>query len=281
MSLRAYWWDPKRAFPRELITRAPVWLSLLRSVPKLQNFGDAISPLILMELTGRQVLWAPLGQEDVVCVGSVLNAYMEKGGRGVILGAGIREPNTVKSNFPVSRILGVRGLYSARVIGANDRAVIGDPGLLVSQIYSVRDRRISAPIFVPHFRMFGSKRGRALIRALAATGYTVVEPNMNPWEMARIVGKASRVLATSLHALVFADSYGVPCAKLDVPWLNEPSFKFADYRSAFEIGLVTMSIDSALSGADVREIAEEEQQLVAERLPSLFQRLYSAAEPLR
>lgn len=281
MILKAYWWDPKRSFFREFAVRGPMWLSMLRAVPKLQNFGDSVNPLILEELTGRQVAWAPLGQEDVVCIGSTINSYIRDGGQGLILGTGVREPHAFDGDFPISRVLGVRGLYSARTIGVSEAAVVGDPGLLISEILKVNDRRKGPPVFVPHLRMYGSKRGHGLIRALAAGGYTIIAPNNDPLDVARVVAGASSVLATSLHALVFADSYGVPCARLEVPWLNEPLFKFADYRSAFGIELASISIDRALSGADVGDIAAEECQFVSDRLQAIIEGLYAAAEPLR
>ncbi len=279
--LAAYWWDPRRSVVREFAIRGPMWWSLLRAAPKLRNFGDSVNPLILRELTGRSIAWAQLGQEDVVCIGSTLNSYLLNGGRGAILGTGVRQPETLKSGFPVSRVLGVRGQGTARAIGVKDEAVIGDPGLLISEVFAVRERGIEAPAFVPHLRMFGNRRGHALLSALSGAGYTIIPPNEDPADVARKVAKASSVLATSLHALVFADSYAIPCARLDVPWLNEPLFKFDDYRSVFRIGLASVSIEEALTGAKIDEIADEERQVVASRLRGILDGVYAAARPLR
>jgi pyruvyltransferase len=237
--------------------------------------------LILLELTGRQIVWAQLGQEDVVCVGSMLDAYTRDGGQGLILGTGVRNSAMPFRDFPVSRVLGVRGLDSARIVGVGAEAAIGDPGLLISEIVPGGNGRSGPPAFIPHLRMFGSTRGHTLIRAFAAKGFTIIPPNSDPVDVARSVSTASSVLATSLHALVFADSYGVPCARLEVPWLREPLFKFGDYRSVFDVGLASFSIAAALSGADVREVADEERGRIAEQLHGVLQRIYTAAAPLR
>jgi hypothetical protein len=280
VTLRAFWWDPKRFAVRELAVRGPLWLSLFRSVRKFQNFGDSVNPLILLELTGRQIVWAQLGQEDVVCVGSMLDAYTRDGGQGLILGTGVRNSAMPFRDFPVSRVLGVRGRDSARIVGVGAEAAIGDPGLLISEIVPGGNSRSGPPAFIPHLRMFGSTRGHTLIRAFAAKGFTIIPPNSDPVDVARSVSTASSVLATSLHALVFADSYGVPCARLEVPWLREPLFKFGDYRSVFDVGLASVSIAAALSGADVREVADEERGRIAEQLHGVLQRIYTAAAPL-
>lgn len=287
MTLKAYWWDPKRparTLVGELANHGGAWLSLLRSVRRFQNFGDSVNPLILAELTGRKIKWAELGREEVVCVGSVLNAYIRHGGSGYILGSGIRQPAGVVANIPADRVLGVRGLGSAEALGLDEAAAIGDPGLLISTIVmAAPEQPRKPPLFVPHFAMLGSRRGRTLVRALAAAGYAITLPNTDPLEVARDVATSPSVLATSLHALVFADAYGVPCARLAVPWLDEPLFKYEDYRSIFGLGLASVSIDQALAGstATVNNAAEEERGLISEQLPDVLNRLHEAARPLR
>lgn len=284
MTLKAYWWDPRRP-PRqlfgELANHGSAWRYLLKRRRRMQNFGDAVNAQVLEALTGRSVTWASLGTEDVVCIGSVLNVYSKSGGRGQILGSGVRDPVSLsKGSVPVDRLIGVRGHHSASALGLESTAAIGDPGLVISQIVATSPKT-SAPLFVPHFAMPGTPSGRELLSNFRRSGFQVVLPNCPPEEVARAVSASSFVVSTSLHALVFADAYGVPCVKLDTPGDREPNFKYLDYRSIFGIGLASVSVETALSHNMFSDEVEMQHGVVRAGLSRVTDDIYKAARGLR
>lgn len=236
--------------------------------------------MILREITGQDVRWADLGSEDVVCIGSILNTYVERGGKGAVLGSGVRSPLGLDAQaIPRSRVLGVRGTKTAALLDVSER-VIGDPGLVMRSLVSHRQPSTQRrPLFVPHFTTLGSRAGRAALTQMRSRGCDVALPTEAPLDVATAVAKASLVIASSLHALVFADALGVPCARL-APETNEPSFKYDDYRSVFETGMSSYVLADLPPAAVIHSSVEREHAQVLPMVDSVVDRIYAAGGAL-
>lgn len=283
MTLDAYWWDPRRSLRDlvgESVKHGRAWTYLIRRTSRMENFGDAVNPLILGELTGEKVRWAPLPAADVVGIGSVLNAYARRGGTGLVLGSGVREPAGLDpTRVRPAQVLGVRGLRTAAALGVDAALAVGDPGLVVPQVVA-RAARSRAPLFVPHFTMPATPEGRRLVSAFRAAGYSVRLPAEPAAQLAAAVSAAAFVVSTSLHALVFADAYGVPCARLSVPWLAEPDFKYDDYRSVFGVGLSTVPVRDALAKRVRTAAIDHEHAVVSAGVDDVVRGIYDASRRL-
>jgi pyruvyltransferase len=271
---------PLRTLVGEAVGHGRAWLYLTRRRGRAQNFGDAVNPVILNELTGESVTWAPLRRADVVCIGSVLNAYVAQGASAQVIGSGVRTPTSGDwSAIPRSRIIGVRGVATAKTLGISPRLAIGDPGLVISQIVS-RGAPNSSPLFVPHFTTPATREGRRMISAFAAAGFRVSLPNEEPESIARAISSASFVVTSSLHALVFADAYGTPCARLLDPGSAEPDFKYADYRSVFDARMASIAPKDALARRFDHLATEEQREAVRAGLDCAVERIYRASAAL-
>lgn len=282
--MRAYWWRPTwppRSFASELVKHGGAWGRLsakYRIWPS--NFGDALNPHVLHEVTGSRIEWAPLATADVVGVGSVLNAYASQNATAQVFGSGVREPNLTLRALDETKVLGVRGELSADQLGVARDRVIGDPGLVIG---SLINRKVqSKGLLVPHFTDFQAPRA-STIKQIEARGYRVLPPTLSPLEMAENIAGADHVVTSSLHAIVFADALGVPVCRGTHAQSLEPEFKYQDYRSVFGLDCRTESLASiAKNGlsAEARAEAELAVSVIAEKLPKVIERIYEVGSHL-
>src|SRR3954465_15325691 len=74
VGMRLHWWAPRRRLrtaATEMLHHGPSWARLVTR-GSFTNFGDEVSPLILREVTGQAIEWAPLHSADVIAVGSII-----------------------------------------------------------------------------------------------------------------------------------------------------------------------------------------------------------------
>jgi hypothetical protein len=203
--LRVYWWN------------------------ELDNFGDQITPDIVRALWHREVVWAPVESCEVLGAGSILGIA---GGEGnYVWGSGYIEDGQWFN--PKLRYLAVRGrLTRGRLPAKWQKLPLGDPGILASLVYPVSGKKSGKVGVLPHY----VDAGLPLIKKLRRDErFVVLDAHWSPTKVAEEIAQCRLVLSSSLHGLVFADSFGVPCARLRLSdKLTGGEFKFADYDSGVE-----------------------------------------------
>lgn len=286
MTLSTYWWSPTRELrgaAGEAVHHPRAWRHLVRhGGRRLINFGDEVSPWLVEELTGRRPVWSPVQRADLICVGSVLDAYARSGGTGRVLGSGVRQPETAEvGNVVLDRVLLVRGRGTRSALGLAGDTPLGDPGLVVANIVSPPRHALGGVVVVPHFAALGHGEVRRLLDACGSEGWRILMPNLHPLEMARSIAGADLVLTSSLHGLVFADAFGVSAQLVTMvggPGA-EPTFKYEDYGSALDACNVARPLGTLLGAPDVGgwiEALEERTALVAARLGTVVDAIYGA-----
>jgi pyruvyltransferase len=291
MAVGLYWWSPIRdwkSLASETLYHHRAWgYNFVHGRSHMTNFGDAVNPLVVGELTQQRVEWAPMRDADLVAVGSVLNTYVSRGSKAMILGSGVRAPEGVSDGaIDPNKILSVRGALTAQALGVPGLEG-GDPGLLIKAIVSPPKRRGLEPLVIPHFAVPNTRLGRERISSLRAAGARVVQANETPREVAMAVAAAPYVITSSLHAMVFADALGVPVqlTNFSDPRNSEPTFKYRDYESIFGVQSHWHSIDEAMRQvsqrmpADARALAR--QSAIAEKIDRVVEGIYKSAQPLR
>lgn len=285
MTIAAYWWTPLRPLSTvigESIRHGRAWTRLMVENRRASNFGDAINPLVIRELFATDVEWAPLGREDLVCIGSVLEAYVRAHGVGQVFGSGSRSGELAPDDLDKRKVEGVRGHLTATSLGLDTHAVIGDPGLAIrGMVSTVPKGKRGPPVYIPHFSDFSGDR-RQIALAISNAGYGILLPNSPPMEIAGAIAKADHVLTTSLHAIVFADALEVPVARLQFPVTRraEPSFKYDDYRSIFAVECPLVEIASIVGTslqAEVRSRMDSAAAQISTRIDDVVGRIYSRA----
>ena len=200
------------------------------------NFGDEITIPILDRLFGIEALPVGLKDAELLGAGSILEFYVWK----------IGKPPAWK-RFPWRRYLHVwgtgtlfdqheiswpqrlhfhalRGALTAERVGVRGIA-LGDPGILSSRLIR-QPPKVSYVAAVPHFL---DKRRLADL----PKHWRLVDPDQPVDDVLTQIASAELVLSSSLHGLIAADSFGIPCV-----WISflggqpdSPTHKFMDYVS--------------------------------------------------
>ena len=131
-----------------------------------------------------------------------------------------------------ARIVAVRGpLTRARCRGA-ETAVLGDPGLLVSRVWPAAPEKRWRLGIVPHY-VDAQDENIAIYARRSPDRVTVIDICSPVRDVLRAISECEYILSSSLHGLVFADSYGVPNAWIrPSDKLQGGSYKFRDYRAS-------------------------------------------------
>lgn len=200
-----YWWDG--------------WL----------NFGDTITPWLMPKL-GVGVLHAEPANAEFCATGSLIQD-LPLDWAGTIWGTGLIEDRV--RVLPNARVLAVRGALTRERMQLSEDVALGDPGLLVAR-YMRRPSKRWDVVIVPHAYHFGSPAVRDLAATAARSGSVhIVDVRGEVRSVVREIASGARVISTSLHGLVTADSYGLPAlwTVMDPP-LEGGQFKFRDYETA-------------------------------------------------
>lgn len=200
------------------------------------NLGDAVSPLVVSQLSGRRVVHTRRGASGkLVAIGSILD-HAQDG--DVVWGSGLI---TAETRPPGTRLLvtAVRGPRTAKILrdaGIDCPAVYGDPGCLLPRLRPMpanRSPRYALGV-IPHYAdQEQFSRQDSSVRLLDITcGLDDFLTDL--WD-------CERVVSSSLHGIIFAESYGIPAHWLEISagvrakWTdNRAAFKFADYYEGTE-----------------------------------------------
>ena len=201
------------------------------------NFGDEASPDIVSKLSGLAVRPVISGDRKLLAIGSILHR-MSSG--DVVWGSGIKAPDAL-DHIPVSdvEIVAVRGPLTLEALKRNGWDVSGitelfDPGILLAGLYAKeiaaydasRNDGFGPTRIIPHFR-----DELVLLRNHPDWASSFVTVDCHPLDMLKRLKGAQKVISSSLHGVIFAESLGVPAV-----WLasagGEGSYKFLDYYAS-------------------------------------------------
>lgn len=201
------------------------------------NFGDYFSLLLLRRIALNKVGLADIDTHGkLLAVGSILWALRDSDS---IWGTGARDAERIPYRKDV-RVLAVRGplthrvLLDAGVISRNtdSNTSFFDPGIFISLLVDETQRaRLDTDIdalVIPHWADLKSPE---ILRAagLGNERIVIASPFLHPKRIASLIMRSKRVLASSLHAIIFAEALGVNVTPFRLPTSKEPVFKYEDY----------------------------------------------------
>jgi pyruvyltransferase len=186
-----------------------------------RNFGDQLGPALLRHF-GLMVEWSFAADAELVTVGSILSKVPDRW-RGMVLGTGFIRDG-MRKDLSRARVLAVRGLLTRRACRL-PQTPLGDPGILVGDLYQAGALRDLGEVVVPHY-----VDDRIARRHPTAT---IVSITTDPRAIVSAIAAASVVYTSSLHALIAADALGIPQVLELHPAVTGGLFKFSDYASAF------------------------------------------------
>ena len=190
-----------------------------------QNFGDHLSSAIVTKMAAEkgmfldEIVAAP---KRVIAIGSVLHFAEDQ---NVVWGSGFNASVPLDwHKFGNLDVRAIRGPLTKKFLedrGVAVPNVFGDPALLTKKLLGMRfhaPERKAPVAFVPNFADLPLMDGWE----------NVVSPYL-PWPdvIARIIA-SEHVIASSLHGLIIADTFGVPCTYIRLSE-HEGVFKYEDY----------------------------------------------------
>lgn len=249
-----------------MTSRAPIRLFWAGGRSGDVNLGDALSPVIVSALSGREVIYAKPAHADLVAIGSVFERVWRKRWRRLLSGrfaplAVWGAGTLAEGAFPCDRrfaVSAVRGPATRDALGLSAGTPLGDPGLLAPEVLGVTRGEARAALgLIPHFTdqdhpavaRFAQEPGRRVI--------DVREPDLRA--TLRAVAECEGVISTSLHGLIVADAMGVPNAWARLgDGVEGRGWKFQDYFAS--VGRETIP---PLSAHDLSNRSRVETALVA------------------
>lgn len=209
------------------------------------NFGDAMNADLLARLYGINVTWAPIETADLCAAGSLIQWITPKRPAGpkpiLVWGSGFIWGSEPGPSPEQATFYAVRGPASRSLAGLEKTTPIGDPGLL-------SDRAVPRPAgrhqlgLVPHLLHRSNER----FKQLAEAGGVFIDVTAEPIEVIEQIASCEFIIASSLHGLIIADSYGIPNQ-----WVRcEPDvfggvWKFHDYYGTYGLDMKALDVPTA------------------------------------
>lgn len=237
----------------------------------INNFGDAINPLIFKQIGKMSVFKSNIKRAKVVGIGSLLDMFLQNNenfgdeeelfvwssGLGFGEGefenySGIIEPEKLVRNI---RCYALRGYLTKerleKMTGKNfDGAVVADGGLLAS--YLVDTNKIVKKYnlgIVPHFADYHNQIFVDIKNKIENS--IIIDITQNPVDFIKQLAQCECVVSTAMHALIAADALGIPNKWGRISERTTTRYKFYDYYSAFNVkeepwNLLEKKIDNSL-----------------------------------
>ncbi|QPM92346.1 glycosyltransferase family 2 protein [Pseudooceanicola algae] len=225
---------PARTRPVKRVTTQPLRMHWFQrnGGNSAGNFGDELGPMVVRHLTNKEVAWAPAGQCDLASIGSILSQVSRAAQKSkrktplLIWGSGLIEEDATPLHSSLS-VLAVRGKKTRSTLGLDPDMPLGDPGIFASDLVPAAAKKYRWGI-VPHY----SQRNSSNIRALGRSDdCIIIDPTDSVENVLKKISSCAAIMSSSLHGLIVADSYNIPCLWLNIPSHKSHEFKFADYCS--------------------------------------------------
>ena len=231
-TMKAAWYDARSRIERVAYTAMSARVVPAYWSTKDVNFGDQLTPVLLASYGFTPVRTPPYAAR-LVGAGSILE-HVPTEYTGVLLGCGLMSADT-SASYPRATMLAVRGRLTGERIGAPDSCVLGDPGLLASELVPAPTPKRWTLGLVPHFVDKADPRLTALMRS-HPDDVTVVDVQRDPRDVIADIAACHSVLSSSLHGLITADSLGIPNRWMVLSdRVKGDGFKFRDYHSALNV----------------------------------------------
>ena len=236
---------------------------------KFNNFGDALNEYIFERCFDVKADFYPITDADAIGIGSVLeNAllstkdlnkiikiFLNKNKPLYVLSSGFgweEEHYTSRIRFFKSMIL-KRNLKIVSLRGKNtlalvekflntkiDNPVLGDLGLLASELLKQRKTPTYDIGIVPHYADFGNPVFEKIFEQNPNS--IIIDTMVGVEEFMKQISRCKSVISTGMHPLIAADSLGIPNLWCRISEKTTTRFKYADYYSVFDLNIQPINL---------------------------------------
>lgn len=196
----------------------------------INNFGDQLNKELFIYYR-HCIRHASPSEADIVAIGSVLEKFSYQF-NGLILGSGFMFRSS-SSCFPSASIIGVRGNLTRARTFAPKNTILGDPGLLSSNLFTDSKKEFDLGI-IPHYVDKEDNLITSLKRENSGRNL-IIDVMQSPEMVISEITKCAAIASSSLHGLIVADAFRIPSIWINISKkVSGDGFKFRDYYSAFD-----------------------------------------------
>lgn len=187
----------------------------------LGNFGDWLTPYFLAKLTRHSIEWVKPDEAELFGCGSILEV-VPRDFKGTLFTTGVMHQITARPDLSGARVLALRGPSTVAAIYGERQVdvLLGDLGLLC-RLVAPEEKKCYEVGYIPHYVYEGQNARGHVIDIRGG-----IEPVM------REVARCERIISSSLHGIILADSLGVENQWEYSSRVYGKGYKFADYAAA-------------------------------------------------
>ncbi len=192
---------------------------------RIKNFGDSFNNDLLSFFGARLIYVDDYKKSEVALTGSILHLYPSDYS-GFVLGSGFIRESLKRENI-LWNVRALRGPLSAKQCGLENKNIFfGDPGILTSLIYPNTGIQKKYKLgILPHSSDYDDFKKKKFDKDVL-----IISPRRSAKKVAKDIKSCENIASSSLHGLIFADSYGIPNIHLKCSnKLIGGNHKFIDY----------------------------------------------------
>lgn len=266
---------------------------------KINNFGDALNPLILSKLGSIQTYYKQdIKQAELIGIGSILeNLLIDNpkhnfikrpirifsSGLGFPEGEFFHNPNIILPEQLQRNIIcyALRGKYTkARMEkmkkSSLNECALGDAGLLASFLINKQEIK---PIYdlgiIPHLSDMANPIFDKVLSEVPNS--ILIDPQTEPIEFLKSLCLCKTVISTAMHPLIACDALRIPNLWIRVHTSAATEYKFYDYYSVFNLKPVPFYIEADIP---TPEYIIQNYQITDEQVYNTQQNLLKALQKL-
>lgn len=258
--------------------KAPIKLFWWRNIEHgYINFGDEITGTIIKKIFGYRSEYATIEECELIGAGSLLEMAERRKSDNIVKvwGSGYIEEKRTDSILDKIEFYAVRGKNSRDRVGEKNAGIaLGDPGLLASLVYERAKYRTKKIGVVVHYADFDLP---IVKKILHDPRFLLINPLDTPERVAQNISSCKFVFSSSLHGLIFADSFKIPNIHVKLSDnLKGGAYKFQDYYSSVGKGYVAADVNMLFDNEYINTL---ERDYVPVRRLSHIQRKLIASFP--
>ncbi len=191
---------------------------------RINNFGDLFNYDLINYFGYKLIYKNSVDKSKVALLGSILQMYSREY-NGYVLGSGFIDERFSRSGnkWRIRLIRGPLSLAQCSTLGSNN-VVFGDPGILASLMYKLECKKKYKLGIIPHVSDYDA------VKHNFGDKIKVIRAKDHPRKVARDIQECDFIASSSLHGLIFADSFRIPNVHLKFgDKLLGGHHKFRDY----------------------------------------------------
>ncbi len=214
----------------------------------IQNFGDAVNPILIERLTGQKCHFAGKYRADIIGMGSILTQISRPRLDARIKNlfsrpATVWTPGFIKEvnyreifrkNLTFAALRGKLSLNRVeKSIGRKLDIPLGDGGLLLAKLLDKKMIKKYAVGLVPHMNDIDNPIIKKLADELPHS--IIINVTQPPLQTLEQIASCDFILSSAMHGLIAADSLGIPNKWIEISdKVIGHGYKFRDYYSVFD-----------------------------------------------